>query len=284
MPSVVQIVTDQGTGTAFYYDTNYLMTAAHVVVDAERVAILDGTREIPVEIDGWDTTLDVAILYAPGLDGEPIPWADDTALMPGAALAVIGYPTGVTGQASITDGRVSRIVHYPGKVTLLQTNAEANPGNSGGPVIDECGKVVGMVISKLVSIDVEGIAYAVGTTTLDYMNAFVYSLEDTTDKLATFGWMLEDSACMADTEQEWLGSVVDELEALATVYDHFAELWNLAADEEGALVENDPIWRQAVYALSLRFYHPAQAVLDLLPAPTSGLRDNAHLLASSGGT
>ena len=280
LPSVVQIVTDQGTGTAFYFDTHWLVTAAHVVVDAAHVTIRSGARDIPVELDAWDTLLDVAFLYAPGQAGEPIPWAYDTDLQPGTELAIIGYPTGVTGSASVTDGRLSRIVQHPGDITFLQTNAAANPGNSGGPVINKCGEVVGMVISKLVSLDVEGIAYAVGTTTLQYMNDFAALNE--ADPPAIFDWMIEDATCMNAEEKDWLRSVVYQLNRLAMVDEGFLEVWNQAAEEEGTLVENDPTWLQAAMALSYRYEAPALELLGLFPAPTAALRDDDHLLRTVG--
>ena len=279
LPSVVQVVTDQGTGTAFYYAEDWLVTAAHVVVDAERITLHSDT-DTPAELAAWDSTVDVAFLHAPGASGEPIPWGYDTELQPGSELVIVGYPSGVTGSASVTDGRLSRMVQHPGYLTFLQTNAAVNPGNSGGPVINECGEVVGMIISKLVSIDIEGIAYAIGITTIE---ATVDSLGGTEpEPPPSFDWMSEDATCMDREEQEWLQSVIAELNLIAMVDGHFIELWNQAVAEEWNLVENDPTWLQAAVALSFRYEQPALALLDLLPAPSAGLRDSGHLLRAFG--
>ena len=283
MESVAQVVTDDGSGTAFYmgdvfgYGGGQFVTAAHVVYDSDTVTLLTPLGQLAAEVLGYDTTVDVAYLQVypqarwssmPGLE-----WADTTDLDPGAQVAVVGFPTGVTGVASVTTGRLSRIAAYPGNITFLQTDAAANPGNSGGPLINACGDVVGLVISKLVGIQIEGIAYAVAAATVEDTRTYLMGHEGPSRLI--HDWRPETTACLTPEETDWLwdvGRVMDRLDYLSR---DFAELLNIAVAEDWALVENDPTWKQAAIIAAFRFDDPARQLLDLLPAP-GDLRESAR--------
>ena len=87
----------------------------------------------------------------------------------GEAVAAIGNPLGTELRGTMTDGivsAVSRDMHYTGHpLTLIQTNAAINEGNSGGPLLNMQGQVVGMTSMKLVSSyagsSIEGIGFAI---------------------------------------------------------------------------------------------------------------------------
>ena len=202
-----------------------------------------------------------------------VSWADMSTLEPGVELAVIGYPTGVTGVASATDGRLSRLSEYPGQITFLQTNAESNPGNSGGPVITKCGDVAGVVVSKLVDVELEGISFAVGADTV----ATFLTDEQVGEELLwdTFGSIVE----LCDyTDARWLREVVFKLDHILNIDEDFGDAWDIAVEEQWGLVENDPTWRQAIIALAFRYEDPALFIVDLLPAPSPALGASDHLL------
>ena len=168
VPSVFQVVTDSALGTAFYVGDGEFLTAAHVVAGATEIKIqnADHTRELTIV--GADPDADIAILAGSGDSLEPLTIGDSTALDLGERLIIAGYPLFErVGDASVTLGVLSGRVEDPNfdYVTSLQTDAAANPGNSGGPIIDICGEVVGIVTSKLVGEAVEGIAYAVAQST-----------------------------------------------------------------------------------------------------------------------
>ncbi|MDE0652125.1 MAG: trypsin-like peptidase domain-containing protein [bacterium] len=190
LPSVFQVVTDRGLGTAFYIGNDEFLTAAHVVAGATEVRLQNADHSEEVTIVGADPDADIAILSrAPDDDGDdsqdgqagqggdagedlqpltPLTIGDSTALDIGERLIIVGYPLFErVGDASVTLGVFSARVDDPAAdyVTSLQTDAAANPGNSGGPIIDVCGEVVGIVTSKLVGAAVEGIAYAVAQST-----------------------------------------------------------------------------------------------------------------------
>ena len=163
--SVFQLVVDTDViGTGFYIGDGEFLTAAHVVVGATEIRAQNGNHLRDLTIVGADPAADFAILSGSGENLEPLEFADSAALGLGERLIVIGYPLFErVGDASATLGVLSSHVDDPdvGYVKYLQTDAAANPGNSGGPVIDICGNVVGIMSSKIAHTAVEGIAYAV---------------------------------------------------------------------------------------------------------------------------
>ena len=89
------------------------------------------------------------------MEGEPI--------QAGEAAIAVGYPLYREDSASISQGVVSRY-EEDDVGTLLVTDAAVNPGNSGGPMLNECGEVIGVVRQKYVGFDVEGLGYAVSVS------------------------------------------------------------------------------------------------------------------------
>lgn len=141
------------------------MTAAHVVVDAVGIRLVNGSSELQAEIVGIDHADDIALLEASGDGIEPLAFADaDIGL--GQSLAALGFPLYIADTPSVTTGVVSHIEQQPQLGTVVLTDTAVNPGNSGGPLIDMCGAVPGMVVQKWVEDDVEGISYAIAASTL----------------------------------------------------------------------------------------------------------------------
>lgn len=139
-------------------------------------------------------------------------------------------------------------------------------------MINECGEVVGVVVSKLVDIDIEGIAYAVGADTV----ASYLELDEPEGVLwEVFGEAVE--YCLPE-EEAWLQETFFELDRLFDARSDFVDAWNMAVEEQWALVENDPTWQSAIIALAFRFEDPALTILDLLPFPTAAMSDSDYLL------
>ena len=157
--STAQVITTFGSGTAFYIGDGEWVTAAHVVEDVTEVQLLSDGINVSATVLGLAADTDIAILQA-SVSVAPLEWGDVSTLAPGASVRAAGYPPGVSGGASVTQGLVSRIF-TEAEVRQIQTDAAVNPGNSGGPLFDECGRVVGVVTAKLVGERVEGIGYAV---------------------------------------------------------------------------------------------------------------------------
>ncbi len=284
MESVVQVVTDRGTGTAFYIGefqsgAGAFVTAAHVVQGSDTVTLRTPTDQLGAEVLAYDTTVDVAYLQTWRWPPMPVlGWANTADLVAGAPVAVVGFPTGVTGSPSVTDGRLSRVAAYPGDITFLQTDAAANPGNSGGPLIDACGNVAGVVISKLVGVDIEGIAYAIAASTVEETETLMRGNQ--LPAPVVYDWSPGHTVCMTTEETAWLSGVSDLLDWIVDLDSVFFDLADMARDEVGTLIENDPTWQQAFIIAAFRFERAARQMLDLLPAP-GALRDSVRYLEAT---
>jgi len=156
-PSVVEIQVRNttgggGTGTGWLYDdAGHIVTNEHVVENASDVTVkfADGT-EADARVVGVDTSTDVAVLALSNPSSAPAPLqlGSTDALAVGDAVVAIGSPFGLEG--TMTSGIVSakdRTITAPDGFTIdgaVQTDAALNPGNSGGPLLDTRGRIVGV--------------------------------------------------------------------------------------------------------------------------------------------
>jgi putative serine protease PepD len=140
------------TGSGFVVDgQGHIVTAAHVVEGASsiKVAFTDGTTRTAT-VTGQDAATDVAVLKVDpsGLTLHPLALGSSASLRVGDALEAIGSPFGYSD--SLSTGVVSgldRTISAPNGYSVahaLQTDAALNPGNSGGPILDSGGRVVGI--------------------------------------------------------------------------------------------------------------------------------------------
>ena len=180
IPSVVSIScqipgsTSTGTGVVLTAD-GFLVTNAHVVEDAHDIAVLltDG-RQFEAQVVGKDTVTDLAVLHIDADDLTPAVFGDSDQVMVGDGVVAIGDPLGIQLRGTMTDGiisAISRDLEVDGRVmTLLQTNAALNSGNSGGPLINLYGQVIGintMKIGDYVSAaGAEGLGFAIPSATV----------------------------------------------------------------------------------------------------------------------
>lgn len=157
--SVVTIRTNVGQGTGFILTNDgYLVTNAHVLSGANTVsAITYDQNSIEAELIGYDAVLDIALLKIPG-EYKKLKLADSNDVQVGEKVIAIGNPLGL--QFSVSEGIISGI-HRMGPNQMeayIQTDAALNPGNSGGPLIDKEGKVVGINNFKIGSGESLGFA------------------------------------------------------------------------------------------------------------------------------
>jgi tetratricopeptide (TPR) repeat protein len=137
-----------GSGTGFVVAPGMLLTNEHVVEDAEGLLIVDpsdSSKRLPASVVAIDANLDVALVKCDALRADPMPLCGK---LPGrgADVMVLGYPLGVELglQLKVTRGSVVAMP-APESDDLLLYDAITNPGNSGGPLCDEAGRVVGVV-------------------------------------------------------------------------------------------------------------------------------------------
>ena len=166
MSATVQVQTTTGAGTAFYIGDDEWVTAAHVVDGGGSIRLRTDTLDRAATVIGRDDDADLVLLSASGEGLTALSFGDHDALRVGQTLGMAGYPVTVSGSPSVTDGLLSKILVADG-ITYLQTNAAANPGNSGGPLFTDCGAVVGVVVAKAVAEEIEGIAWAVALPTIE---------------------------------------------------------------------------------------------------------------------
>jgi S1-C subfamily serine protease len=148
LKSVFTVKTDDGLGAGFAgwtaNDQLYVVTAAHVVSEVGQQVLLErNTGSWRAEVVGRDQARDLAVLR---VDGKPVGakplWQKPVANKPrvGDALLLVGSPYGLGG--TVTSGVVSRV-----RPKEIQTDAAANPGNSGGPAVDRKGRIVGVLVA-----------------------------------------------------------------------------------------------------------------------------------------
>ena len=142
------------------------------------MVLLPDGRRYDASLVGYDLDEDVAVLKA--MDASDLPTAEignSADLMEGDKVYAIGNPLGLELRNTLTDGIVSAVnrkVTVEGRVmTMIQTNAALNAGNSGGPLINEYGQVIGLNTVKMVTgfgeADVEGLGFAIPSETVEYL-------------------------------------------------------------------------------------------------------------------
>ena len=176
IPSVVSIVTNAGTGTGIVMsEDGYLITNCHVIAQAQQITAMtwDETTYAAALV-GSDEASDLAVLkIEPDAPLTAAEFGDSDALRVGDTVVAIGDPLGVKLRGTMTNGIVSAInrnlMVNDREMTLIQTNAALNNGNSGGPLINCYGQVVGVNAVKLSSYysqaTVEGLGFAIPIST-----------------------------------------------------------------------------------------------------------------------
>ena len=169
-PSLVLITmsgresSDNRLGTGFVISADGLIaTNLHVIGEARPIAVQtsDGKKLAVTEIRAWDRNLDLAVLKVEAKDLPALELGDSTKLEQGAPMVALGNPYGLKN--SVVGGVISEVRDIDGR-RMLQLAMPVEPGNSGGPVLDGQGKVVGIVTLK--SLVQQNIAFAVEVNAL----------------------------------------------------------------------------------------------------------------------
>jgi regulator of sirC expression with transglutaminase-like and TPR domain len=138
----------QALGTGFVISADGLVaTNLHVIGEARPISVrsADGKTRQVTEIRAWDRALDLAVVKVEGKDLVPLELGNSDDLEAGDAIVVMGNPLGLTH--SVVSGVLSEQRDIDGR-RMLQIAMPVEPGNSGGPVLDHQGRVVGIVTMK----------------------------------------------------------------------------------------------------------------------------------------
>lgn len=208
----------QGLGSGFIINPDgFVLTNAHVVAEADEVTVkLTDKREFKAKVLGADTYTDIALLKIEATGLPYVKMGNARALEPGEWVAAIGAPFGF--ENSVTAGIVSaigRLLPNESYVPFIQTDVAVNPGNSGGPLFNMRGEVVGinsmiysrtggfMGLSFAIPIDIaSGIADQLRTTGKVTRSRIGVQVQELTRELAaSFGLQEPRGALVAQAEE-----------------------------------------------------------------------------------
>jgi S1-C subfamily serine protease len=162
-----------GTGSGFIISSDgYIITNYHVINEAEEIHItLPNGEELPAQLIGQDPPTDIAVIkiYADNLNA--IEFGNSDQLQAGQIAIAIGNPLGF--QCSVTAGILSALGRTlrteSGRLIddIIQTDAALNPGNSGGPLVDSQGRVIG--VNTAVILNTQGLCFAVSSNIAQFI-------------------------------------------------------------------------------------------------------------------
>lgn len=168
-----------GSGSCFYLKSyDLFVTNYHVVEGYHTVAVHDRARNpFLAKVVLVNPAQDIALLHVDG-DFSELPelrLADKDSLAIGGKIRVAGYPYGMP--FTVSEGSVSSPKQLMDGKYYIQTDAAVNPGNSGGPIINENDEVVGITVSKFANADADNIGFGIRVETLHELLESIESLD-----------------------------------------------------------------------------------------------------------
>lgn len=161
--------TQQGVGTGMIINQDgYILTNYHVVEGAQQVqVVLSNNKTVNAKVVNYDANYDVAVVKITDKIEMPavVELGDSDGIQIGESVVAIGNPLGTDFFGSVTTGIVSalnrKLEGDNSKVSYIQTDAAINSGNSGGPLINSMGQVIGINTAKIKQNGVEGLGFAI---------------------------------------------------------------------------------------------------------------------------
>ena len=153
-----------GSGVVITGD-GYIVTNNHVIEGARKITVrMNNGKDYDATLIGRDSKTDLAVIKVNATELHFAVFGDSDSLVVGELAVAIGNPLGKLG-GTVSEGIISalsRSIEIDGNMmTLLQTTAAVNPGNSGGGLFDRFGRLIGVVNAKSSGNDIEGIGFAI---------------------------------------------------------------------------------------------------------------------------
>jgi S1-C subfamily serine protease len=174
LPSTVSLRCRHSVGSGFFVAPDLVLTNAHVLCPSDEnvQVVTSDERKFVGQVLRANETVDLGLVRVIGAEATPLPMGDVADLAVGDKVMIIGSPVGL--EFTVHEGSVSSLQRSAYGVAYVQLDAKVNPGNSGGPVIDGEGRVVG-VVSLKVAGGAEGIGLALPinyaySTELDFVD------------------------------------------------------------------------------------------------------------------
>ncbi len=183
------------SGTGIVIDASgHVLTDNHVINGCADVRVAGAKVETPIaaKLLANDARTDLAVLQTSRSWPDHARFRDSTTLRPGEPLVITGFPLAglVSKEMSVTTGSLNALSGFQGNLNLLQFSAPAQPGNSGGPVLDGSGRVVGVIVSQLNGL---AVALAIGGMVPQNVN-FATKANVARDYLAPLGLALDEES------------------------------------------------------------------------------------------
>ncbi len=140
------------SGTGFVVAPGRALTNAHVIEDCRGVRVrVSGGTDLPARVLASDRERDLALVEVPPDAGPPLAFRRDTNLRRGEGVVTYGFPLAglLSSGPTLTTGEISALAGLADNQRQFQISAPVQPGNSGGPLLDMGGNVVGVIVSKL---------------------------------------------------------------------------------------------------------------------------------------
>ena len=169
IPSVVQIVVyditgaERGEGSGFFIGPGKILTNAHVIESGYSAEVLSESEYYDrVTILKSDSDIDLAVIKVDERSEVYLPLEQEQEIRPGERILAIGNPLGL--EKTVSDGLISAIRGAPGGLQIIQISAPISPGSSGGPLLNQQGRVIGVTAATL--SEGQNLNFAIGVRTI----------------------------------------------------------------------------------------------------------------------
>lgn len=159
-----------GTGVIYRAD-GYIITNAHVVKDMDSiVVVLSNSKSYKARLKAIDESFDLALIKIDKGMLKPAKFGDASSIIVGDPVIAIGTPLSFSLRNSATKGIISGLNRSAeGEYNFIQTDTAINSGNSGGPLVNMKGEVIGINSSKFIGYGVEGMSFSIPIDTVKYV-------------------------------------------------------------------------------------------------------------------